>query len=163
MRKGEKRILLFIAVVVLGAMIWNFQRQQESSEQDREIPFYTTASADLLREAGEIYRQQNCKSCHTLWTVRNIMQSVPAPALDGIGSIHSEEWFYEYFSAQDPQQIIPSRLKKEYQMPSLAHLSEGERRTLAAYMASLKVRDWHLEEVRLARCRKLTGAEGECQ
>jgi mono/diheme cytochrome c family protein len=159
MRKGEKRILIFIAAVVLGAMIWNFQRQQEASEQDREIPFYTTASPDLLRVAGEVYRQQNCKNCHTLWTVRNIMQSVPAPALDGIGSIHGEDWFFEYFSAENPQEIVPSRLKKEYRMPSFAHLPEDERRQLAAYMASLKVQDWHLEEVRRARCRKLTGAE----
>ncbi|MDR2877723.1 MAG: cytochrome c [Chromatiales bacterium] len=162
MRTGEKRIYLLIAVVVLGAMLWNFLRQRESSEHDREIPFYTTASAALLHEAGEIYRQQNCKECHTLWTVRNLMQAVPAPALDGMGSIHSEEWFFEYFSAQNPQQILPSRLKEEYQMPSFAHLPESERRTLAAYMASLKVRDWDLDEVRRARCAKLTGSENDC-
>lgn len=89
------------------------------------------------------------------------MRSVPAPALDGIGSLHDEQWFFDYFSADDPQQIQPSRLKAEYQMPSYAHLPEHERRTLAAYMASLKVKDWYLDEAREARCRKLTGEE-EC-
>jgi sulfur-oxidizing protein SoxX len=161
MRTGEKGILLVIAVLVLGGAFWKFQHQREPLPEDREIPFYSTASAELRQAAGDIYRRENCKSCHTLWTVRDIMQSVPAPALDGIGSLHDEQWFFEYLSADDPQQILPSRLKAEYQMPSYAHLPEQERRLLAAYMASLKVKDWYLDETRKARCRKLTGEE-EC-
>jgi mono/diheme cytochrome c family protein len=161
MRTGEKGILLVIAVLVVGGALWSFQRQSEAPPEDREIPFYSTASAELRQAAGAIYRRENCKSCHTLWTVRDIMQSVPAPALDGIGSLHDEQWFFEYFSAGNPQLILPSRLKAEYQMPSYAHLPDDERRTLAAYMASLKVKDWYLDEARKARCRKLTGEE-EC-
>lgn len=161
MRTGEKAILLVIAVLVGGGGIWKFQQQRGAPPEDREIPFYSTASAELRQAAGDIYRRENCKSCHTLWTIRDIMKAVPAPALDGIGSLHDEQWFFEYFSADDPQQIQPSRLKAEYQMPSYAHLPEHERRTLAAYMASLKVRDWYLDEAREARCRKLTGEE-EC-
>lgn len=161
MRTGEKGILLVIAVLVLGGAFWKFLHQRESLPEDREIPFYSTASAELRQAAGDIYRRENCKSCHTLWTVRDIMQSVPAPALDGIGSLHDEQWFFEYISADDPQQILPSRLKAEYQMPSYAHLPEQERRLLAAYMASLKVKDWYFDEARKARCRKLTGEE-EC-
>jgi sulfur-oxidizing protein SoxX len=161
MRTGEKGILLVIAVLVIGGGSWKLLHQNKTVPEDREIPFYSTASAELRQAAGDIYRRENCKSCHTLWTVRDIMQSVPAPALDGIGSLHDEQWFFDYFSADDPQQILPSRLKAEYQMPSYAHLPENERRVLAAYMASLKVQDWYLEETRKARCRKLTGEE-EC-
>ena len=44
-------------------------------------------------------------------------------------------------------------------MPSLASLPEAERRTLAKYMASLKVKDWYLESTRAAEYEKLTGKE----
>lgn len=47
--------------------------------------------------------------------------------------------------------------EKSYRMPSYAHLSEQERQTLAAYVASLKVQDWYLEETRKAEYEKLTG------
>jgi cbb3-type cytochrome oxidase cytochrome c subunit len=161
MRTGEKGILLVILVLVGGGATWNFLQQRGAPPEDREIPFYSTASVELRQAAGDLYRRENCKSCHTLWTIRDIMRSVPAPALDGIGSLHDEQWFFDYFSADNPQQILPSRLKAEYQMPSYAHLPENERQMLAAYMASLKVKDWYLDEAREARCRKLTG-EDEC-
>ena len=86
-------------------------------------------------------------------------ESVPAPMLDGLGSLRSEEWFYQYFSAANPQAILPSRLKLEFRMPSYAKLPENERRLLASYMASLKVKDWYLEETRKAEYVKLTGKE----
>lgn len=162
MRKGERGILFGIAAVVLLGGVWKVQQHLRAAPQDRDIPYYSTASAELRQTAGAIYRRENCKSCHTLWTIRDIMQAVPAPALDGIGSIHDEQWFYAYFSAADPQSIQPSRLKPEYQMPSYAHLPEAERRLLAGYMASLKVEDWYLEETLEARCRKLTGKESPC-
>lgn len=86
-----------------------------------------------------------------------MMRAVPAPALDGIGSLRDRDWLYAYLSADDPQSILPSRLKKEYQMPSYAGLPERERRILAEYLASLRVEDWYLEETRMAECSKLTG------
>lgn len=42
-------------------------------------------------------------------------------------------------------------------MPSYAHLPEQERRQLASYMASLKVKDWYLHETKKAEYEKLTG------
>lgn len=83
--------------------------------------------------------------------------NVPAPVLDGIGSLRDEQWFYAYFSAENPQAILSTRLKKMYQMPSYAHLPEDERKILASYMASLKVQDWYLEETKKAEFEKLTG------
>lgn len=157
MKRGEKVVLGIIAGVVLLMMGRNFWTMETSTAKDKGIPYYTTASAELSREAMDIYRQNNCKDCHSLWTVRDMLQSVPAPILDGIGSLHSEEWFYQYFSATNPQAIIPSRLKKEYRMPSFQSLSEHDRRTLASYMASLKVKDWYLEDTRKAEYEKLTG------
>jgi flagellar motor switch protein FliG len=86
-----------------------------------------------------------------------MMATVPAPALDGIGMLRDEEWLYDYLSAVDPQQILPSRLRKEFKMPSYANLTEEDRRTLSAYLASLKVENWYLEEVKKAEHKKLTG------
>lgn len=159
MKRGEKVVLVTIAVIVLGLMGRNFWRIETEKEADKGIPYYSTATPALARDAMEVYRKQGCKGCHSLWTVRNMMESVPAPILDGLGSLHGEEWFYQYFSAPDPQAILPSRLKLEYRMPSYAQLPENERHLLASYMASLKVQDWYLEETRKAEYEKLTGKE----
>jgi cbb3-type cytochrome oxidase cytochrome c subunit len=157
MRRGEALILATIGVVVAGLMVRNTISLRSGREPDRGIPFYSTANPGLMREAGDLYRSNNCRHCHSLWTVKSPLESVPAPALDGIGSLRSEEWFYRYFSAADPQSMLPSRLKSEYRMPSFAGLADGERRTLAQYMASLKVKDWYLGSTRAAEYEKLTG------
>lgn len=156
MRRGEKAILAFMGVVVVGLMGYRTV-QVYTQAPDPGVPFYTTASPALKREAEAVYAQNECSRCHALWMVRNMMESVPAPALDGIGSLREEAWFYDYFSVADPQSILPSRLKPQFRMPSYAHLPEAERRLLAAYMASLKVEDWYLKETRKAEYEKLTG------
>jgi sulfur-oxidizing protein SoxX len=157
MKQGEKIVFVVIAIVVTIFMGRNLWRLNTIQEVDKGIPYYSTASDSLERAAMDIYRQQNCKSCHSLWTVRDLMKEVPAPILDGIGSLRSEEWFYQYFSATNPQAMLPSRLKKEYQMRSYAQLPENDRRLLARYMASLKVQDWYLEETRKAEQEVLAG------
>jgi flagellar motor switch protein FliG len=91
--------------------------------------------------------------------MKDMLQSVPAPMIDGIGSLRSEAWLYDYLSSTNPQAIIPSRLKPEYRMPSYASLSDRDRRTLASYIASLKVQDWYLEQTKKAEYEKLTGME----
>src|SRR3990172_1518325 len=159
MRTGEKWILIGIASVIGIGVAKNIWQLSTRTETDPGIPFYSTASLELNREGSDLYRRLGCKNCHTLWTVRNMFELVPAPALDGIGSLRDEQWFYTYFSAKNPQSIMPSRLKQEYQMPSYAHLTEQERRTLAAYMASLKVKDWYLAETKQAEYEKLTGKD----
>lgn len=90
-----------------------------------------------------------------------MLQAVPAPALDGIGSWRDQEWIYAYLSTENPQLVLPSRLKKEYQMPSYATMPDRDRRILAKYLSSLKVEEWYLDEARQAECRKLTG--GDCR
>lgn len=157
MKQGEKIVFIIIAIVVIGFMGRNLWRLNTAKEVDKGIPYYSTASAALERGAMDVYRQQNCKSCHSLWTVRDLMKAVPAPILDGMGSLRSEDWFYQYFSAENPQAMLHSRLKKEYQMPTYAQLPESDRRLLARYMASLKVQDWYLEETRKAEREILTG------
>lgn len=159
MRRGEKWILGGTAVLVLGLMVRNYIGIHGTSSQDKSIPFYSTASDELVRAGAKLYKAHNCKKCHSLWTVKNVMTTVPAPALDGIGSLRSEEWLYDYFSAKDPQQLLKGRLKAEWSMPSYAHLPEDERRTLAAYMASLKVEDWFLDDLKKLEYKKLTGKE----
>jgi sulfur-oxidizing protein SoxX len=157
MRRGEVLILATIGLVVAGIMARNAINLHYADGQDRGIPFYTTADSALAQAGGDLYRDNHCRQCHSLWTMKNPFESVPAPALDGIGSLRSEEWFYQYFSSPDPQSILPSRLKAEYRMPSFATLPQNERRTLAKYMASLKVKDWFLEGARAAEYEKLTG------
>lgn len=158
MKRGEKGILILIAVIVLIMMGYNFWHV-ETEPADRGIPYYSTASTELTRDAMEVYHQQGCKECHSLWTVRNMMEFVPAPILDGMGSLHTEEWFYQYFSAPNPQAILPSRLKPKWRMPSYAQIPEHDRRLLASYMASLQVKDWYLQQTRKAEYEKLTGKE----
>ena len=156
MKQGEKIILVGIVVAVVGLAGYKLASRGEA---DKGIPFHSTASPEVAQSAMAIYKRNDCKDCHTLWTERDMLQAVPAPALDGIGSLRDEAWFYQYFSAPDPQAILPSRLKKQYRMPSYAKLPEEERRTLARYMASLKVEDWYLQETRKAEYEKLTGKE----
>jgi len=159
MKKGEKGILLGIAVVSVGMMLFQGVMVSQEAEKDPGIPFYSTASKEVQSAATVLYRKYKCRDCHSLWGLRNIMQSVPAPSLDGMGSLRSEQWLFEYFSAEDPQKILPSRLKPEFRMPSFAHLPESERRLLARYVASLKVEDWYLKETQKAEYEKLTGEE----
>jgi len=157
MKTGEKGIIVTIVIVVVAFGYMNHLRKSADSGEDKGIPFYTTATHELQAEGGALYKRLECRNCHTLWGIRNPMQSVPAPSLDGIGSIRSKQWFADYLSAEDPQTILPSRLKAEYQMPSYAGLSDAERNTLVDYLVSLKVEDWYLEEARKAHFEKLTG------
>ena len=157
MKYGEKIVFTLIGLVLLVSVVWSSLRTEQ--KHDREIPFYTTATPDLARKAMDIYRGNGCKSCHTLWTLQDMLQFVPAPMLDGIGSLHTETWLYEYLSAPNPQKILPSRLKAEYRMPSYVTLPESERHLLAQYLASLKVQDWYFEQTKKAEYEKLTGQE----
>jgi hypothetical protein len=143
------------SVLVMGA--YKGYQGSKYEDEDPGIPFYTTASNELKEKAGRLIRQENCKECHSLWATRDLTIAVPAPALDGMGRFRDEQWLYDYFSAENPQSMQPSRLKDVYKMPSYAHLPEHERRTLAAYMASLMVEDWYFEDAKKRRYEKLTG------
>lgn len=159
MKKGEKGILLGIVVFSVLAMAVKGWMTTQEVEEDPGIPFYSTASEELASKASVLYRKYNCRDCHALWGVRSVMQAVPAPSLDGMGSLRDEEWLFNYFSAEDPQTIIPSRLKKRYRMPSFAKIPEADRRVLAQYISSLKVEDWYLEETKKSAYEKLTGKD----
>jgi len=157
MRKGEKGIIAaMLASVVILAIYRGYQTSQHEGE-DPGIPFYTTASAELSERAGSLIRRENCKECHSLWATRDLTIAVPAPALDGMGRFRTEDWLFEYFSSDNPQQMQPTRLKDVYKMPSFAHLSEEDRRILAKYVASLQVEDWYFKETEKRRYEKLTG------
>lgn len=157
MLRREKVILGIIVGVIGLVVVAKAMLGQYSGSPDRGNPFYSTASSELDRHGNAIYNQQNCKKCHSLRATRDMTLAVPAPALDGIGSLRDEQWLFEYFSAPDPQSILPSRLKQQYRMPSFAELPEADRRVLAQYIASLKVQDWYLPEVKKAEYEKLTG------
>ena len=157
MKRGEKAVLLLIVLLVGAGMIRSLLQSDEKHEHD--IPFYSTATPEVARDAMDLYRKLGCKDCHTLWTMKDMLQSVPAPMMDGIGSLRSEAWLYDYLSSTNPQAIIPSRLKPEYRMPSYASQPEKDRHTLASYLASLKVQDWYLEQTKKAEYEKLTGME----
>jgi sulfur-oxidizing protein SoxX len=158
MRKGEKWILAVIGVTVVSLWVVNYVRNI-GQKPDPGIPFYSTSTEEFSGRATKLIKREHCRDCHSLWTLKDILQSVPAPMLDGIGALHDEEWFYRYFSAKDPQAIIPSRLKPQYSMPSYAQLPEQDRRMLAQYMASLKVKDWYLARVKKAEHHALTGED----
>jgi len=157
MKRGEK-ILLWLIGLLLTVAIARLLLQKPDARQG-EIPFYSTAPHEVAQAASDLYRKYHCRECHSLWAVTDMLQNVPAPMLDGIGSLRSETWLYDYLSAPVPQVILPSRLKLEYRMPSYAGLPENERRLMAQYLASLKVKDWYLEETKKAEYEKLTGRD----
>lgn len=159
MKVGEKRILLGMVALVVVSFLYQSFVVVTTDEKDPGIPFYSTASKVQSNAALLLIKREGCRDCHALWTIRNIMQSVPAPALDGIGSLREQAWLYDYLSSDRPQSILPSRLKAEYQMPSYSHLSEDERQLLAHYLASLKVEEWYLFETKKRAYEKLTGKE----
>jgi len=158
MRNGEKWILVVIGISIVSVWVVNYVRNT-GQKPDPGIPFYSTSNEQFSGQATKLINREHCRDCHSLWTLKDILQSVPAPMLDGIGALHDEDWFYRYFSAANPQAIIPSRLKPQYRMPSYAQLPEQERRMLAQYMASLKVKDWYLDTLKKAEHRALTGEE----
>jgi hypothetical protein len=155
LKRGERAVLAGIALLVGAGVIR--ATVQSPQPRDREIPFFTTASPKLSEQAADLLRANGCRQCHSLWTTRDPLQAVPAPMLDGMGALRSESWLYDYFSAVDPQAILPSRLKKEYRHPSYAALPEADRRVLAQYLASLQVKDWYLDQTRRLEHDKLTG------
>lgn len=158
MRRGEKGILILIAVVVGGTMLKNLWTVMTDKEKDRGLPFYSTLPQAEEKKAMLLISNNQCRDCHSLWGGEaSFMRNVPAPRLDGIGSIRDEGWFYTYLSSKDPQAILPSRLKQEYRMPSYASLPDEDRREMAKYLASLKVKNWYLTETRKAEYEKLTG------
>lgn len=156
MRKGEWLIAGLIGLLFVGGVV-KAVLEHGSQEEDRGIPFYSTAPQDLQSRASDLYRELGCRDCHSLWGVKSVMQAVPAPSLDGIGTLRSRDWLYAYFSSENPQQMVSSRLKEKYRMPSYASLPEEQRALLADYFASLKVKDWYLEETKKAEYEKLTG------
>jgi sulfur-oxidizing protein SoxX len=157
MKRGEKAILALIGVFLVAGVIRSMLHVE--GKHDREIPFYTTATHDLSVNGMAIYNKNGCSLCHSLWTMKDILESVPAPMLDGIGSLRSETWLYDYLSSPNPQEILPSRLKKKWRMPSYAHIPDGDRHLLAQYLASLKVKDWYLEQTKKSEYEKLTGKD----
>jgi len=159
MKRGEMLIFALIGVSVVLLTGVEYLQSRNTKGADPGIPFYSTSSAELSREAGQLIRRENCRDCHSLWAMRDPTQAVPAPMLDGIGILHDEAWFYRYFSAAAPQTILPSRLKKQYRMPSYAALPEQERKVLAGYMASLQVKDWYRDNVVKAEHSALTGQD----
>lgn len=157
MKRGEKAILALIGVVLVVGVVRSLLHVE--GKHDRDIPYYTTATRDVAIKGMDIYNHNGCKECHSLWTMKDILESVPAPILDGIGSLRSESWLYNYLSSPNPQSILPSRLKREYQMPSYLSIPDGDRHILAQYLASLKVKDWYLEQTKKAEYEKLTGKD----
>ena len=74
---------------------------------------------------------------------------MPAPALDGIGSLRSENWFYEYFSVAGPAVHLAEPVEGGIPHAVAGGPAGGATGgSLAKYMASLKVKDWYLESAR---------------
>jgi len=159
MRTGEKGIFVVMGISVLILIGVKYYQNSKNTEPDPGIPYYTTASNELTSVAARIMKEGKCHSCHSLWGTRDMLQAVPAPPLDGMGYFRDEEWLFKYFSAEVPQEILPSRLKPEYRQPSFASWPEEDRRNLAKYIASLQVEDWYLEDTKKRRYEKLTGKE----
>ena len=80
MKRGEKIVFGLIALVVVATITRNIITLETQSKPDPGIPFYSTANAELAQAGALLYRNQQCRQCHSLWSVRNMMEAVPAPA-----------------------------------------------------------------------------------
>ncbi len=148
-------ILLFAAALVVA--IVQSMIKTPAQTMDNSLPYYSTADAQLTQAGSDLYHSLQCRNCHKIWSVKSLYNTVPAPSLDGIGSLRSEDWLFRYFSAENPQAMLKTRLKAKYKMPSYAFLPEAKRRLLARYFSSLRVRDWYLDETIKAEQKKLLG------
>jgi len=148
-------ILLFAAALVVA--IVQSMIKPPVQTMDNSLPYYSTADAELIQTGSDLYHGLQCRNCHKIWSVKSLYNTVPAPSLDGIGSLRSEDWLFRYFSAENPQEMLSTRLKAKYKMPSYAFLPEAKRRLLARYFSSLRVRDWYLDETIKAEQKKLLG------
>ncbi len=157
MRAGEKGIAVAMVISVVIVAVLKFKNAEEVNEVEMDIPFISDASPELTAKAGEIIRVYNCRECHFLWGIRDLDKAVPAPPLDGVGEFRDEPWLFNYLSQETPQDVLATRLKPQYRMPSYAHLSDDERKTIARYLATLKVKDWYLPDAKKKRYEKLTG------
>jgi len=148
-------IILLVIALVVGVAQSIIKPSVDTGEKG--LPFYSTANKQVLQAGSDLYHGLQCKNCHVVWSVKSLYETVPAPSLDGIGSLRSEAWLYKYFSSANPQSMLPTRLKAKFKMPSYAGLSEAERRLLAKYFSSLRVKDWYLNDTIKAEQKKLTG------
>ena len=148
-------IILLVVALVVGVAQSIIKPTKNNGEKG--LPFYSTANKQVLQKGSDLYHSLQCRNCHVVWSVKSLYETVPAPSLDGIGSLRSEAWLYRYFSSENPQSMLPTRLKAKFKMPSYAGLSEPERRLLAKYFSSLRVKDWYLNETIRAEQKKLTG------
>ena len=149
--------ILLLAAVFIISVVQSMLYPTPVDTSERGLPYYSTANPSLARSGALLYKKYGCRNCHKIWSVKNLYETVPAPSLDGIGSIRSEEWLYRYLSAKNPQSMLPTRLKPKYKMPSYADIPKQDRMTLAAYFASLKVRGWYYKQTVRAEQKKLTG------
>jgi len=148
-------IILLVVALVVGVAQSIIKPTVNNDEKG--LPFYSTASQQVQQQGADLYKSLQCRNCHVIWAVKSLYETVPAPSLDGIGSLRSEAWLYKYFSSENPQSMLPTRLKAKFKMPSYAGLSESERRLLAKYFSSLRVKDWYLNDTIRAEQKKLTG------
>ncbi len=149
--------ILLLAVTLVIAVVQSIIKPPLVDNGEKGLPFYSTADKQVQQAASDLYHGLQCRNCHVIWSVKSLYETVPAPSLDGIGSLRSEAWLYKYFSSENPQTMLPTRLKVKFKMPSYAGLSEAERRLLAKYFSSLRVKDWYLNDTIRAEQKKLTG------
>jgi hypothetical protein len=154
-KRGERALVGVIGLLVVAGVVRAVVHKP--AEHDGEIPFYSSAPPEVASRASDLVRRYACRDCHSLWTTRDPMRAVPAPILDGIGSLRSLEWLTAYLSSRDPQAMLPSRMKAEYRMPSYADMPDADRRILAQYLSSLQVKDWYLDQTRRLEHDRLTG------
>ncbi|MBI5136316.1 MAG: cytochrome c [Nitrospirae bacterium] len=132
MRKGEKVVWGLTAIITASALYVGYVVYNAPA---KVMPTYQVESA-AAAQGEAVYRRNACDACHRIWDVGGHQGGV----LDGIGSRRSEQWLTAYLSADNPQAILPSQVKKFFQMPSFASMPETDRADLVAFLFSLKDR-----------------------
>ncbi|MEJ1958766.1 MAG: hypothetical protein WDM70_04380 [Nitrosomonadales bacterium] len=107
MKRGEKGIIILISVVVLGLMGRNLFVIESDHEIDKGIPYYSTASAILARDAmGCIPQRQTAKTatpcgrsgtCWKAFLLRFSTDWVPCMTKNGFISIFPQPIRRQYY------------------------------------------------------------------
>ncbi len=130
LKKGEMWMLVaMVFFVSLAAYL------SQGVEKDYN-PYYQEIT-EASEKGHQVYRKYECYKCHRIIG----MGHMPGPKLDGLSNRRSREWLKTYLTSENPQKMIPSRFKKEFQMPSYATMPNSEMNQLLDYLGSLKMKE----------------------
>ena len=132
MKLGEKIIFGLSGLILIAGIIFSY------SVMKQPIPVSWVVEDSPEAQKGQVvFRKNGCKNCHML--LGNGANK--GPDLDGMGNRRDRAWLEAYLSAENPQDILPSKTNDYYKMPSWSKLSKEDRDNLISFLLAQKSKD----------------------